>query len=53
YSVNGSEFIEGTSFTVSEAGVKEVSFYSIDKAGNLEEVKNVEVKIDTIAPETK
>ncbi|MEH7495524.1 OmpL47-type beta-barrel domain-containing protein, partial [Neobacillus niacini] len=52
YSVNGSEFVEGTSFTVSETGVKEVSFYSVDKAGNVEETKTVKVKIDKNAPET-
>jgi fibronectin type 3 domain-containing protein len=52
YSVNGSEFTEGTSFTVTEEGVNEVSFYSVDKAGNVEEVQIVEVKIDKTAPET-
>ncbi|GHH99991.1 fibronectin type III domain-containing protein [Neobacillus kokaensis] len=53
YSVNGSEFKEGTAFTVKDEGVNEVSFYSVDKAGNKEEVKTVKVKIDTAAPETK
>ncbi|WP_286229842.1 OmpL47-type beta-barrel domain-containing protein [Neobacillus mesonae] len=52
YSVNGSEFVEGTTFTVKDEGINEVSFYSVDKAGNKEEVKTVKVKIDTTAPET-
>ena len=52
YAVNGSEFVEGTSFTVSEEGVNEVSFYSVDHAGNVEETKTVEIKIDKTAPET-
>lgn len=52
YSINGAEFVEGTAFTVTEAGVNEVKFYSVDNAGNVEEVEAVEVKIDTEAPET-
>lgn len=52
YSINGSEFVEGTTFTVTEVGVNEVKFYSVDHAGNAEEVKAAEVKIDTEAPET-
>ncbi|MGB3259859.1 OmpL47-type beta-barrel domain-containing protein [Paenisporosarcina sp.] len=52
YSVNGSEFEEGTNFTVSEEGINVISFYSVDYAGNVEEVKTAEVKIDRTAPET-
>jgi large repetitive protein len=52
YSINGSEFVEGTAFTVTEEGLNEVSFYSVDNAGNVEETKTVEVKIDKTAPET-
>jgi large repetitive protein len=52
YSINGSEFVEGTTFTVTDEAVNEVSFYSVDNAGNVEDVKTVEVKIDTVAPET-
>ncbi|WP_404330190.1 OmpL47-type beta-barrel domain-containing protein [Mesobacillus maritimus] len=51
YSVNGSEFVEGTSFEVSEEGIHNVSFYSIDHAGNVEEAKTAEVKIDKTAPQ--
>ncbi|MGG0656074.1 OmpL47-type beta-barrel domain-containing protein [Rummeliibacillus pycnus] len=53
YSINGSDYVEGTSFTVEQEGINEVSFYSIDKAGNKEDVKTVEVKVDKTAPETK
>jgi large repetitive protein len=52
YSVNGSEFKEGTSVVVSESGVNEVSFYSVDFAGNKEVVQKVEVKIDNTPPVT-
>jgi large repetitive protein len=52
YSVNGSEYVEGTVFTVSREGVNKVSFYSVDKVGNLEDAKTVELKIDTTAPKT-
>ncbi|WP_139368107.1 OmpL47-type beta-barrel domain-containing protein [Priestia abyssalis] len=52
YSVNGSEFAEGTTFMVKEKGINKVSFYSVDKAGNVEEAKTVEVKIDNTVPET-
>jgi alpha-tubulin suppressor-like RCC1 family protein/uncharacterized lipoprotein NlpE involved in copper resistance len=50
YSVNGSEFVEGTTFTLSKEGINKVSFYSVDNAGNNEEVQTVEVKIDKTAP---
>ena len=52
YSINGSEFIEGTTFTIKEEGINEISYYSIDMAGNKEDVKTVEVKIDRTAPNT-
>ena len=52
YSANGSEFVEGTSFAVTEEGINTISFYSVDKAGNIEEVKTAEVKIDRTVPET-
>ena len=37
---------------MTEAGVNTVSFYSIDRVGNKEEVRTIEVSIDGIAPET-
>jgi hypothetical protein len=52
YSVNGSDFTEGTAFTVENEGIHEVSFYSVDKAGNVEKTNTVKVNIDTMAPET-
>jgi large repetitive protein len=50
YSINGSEYVEGTTFTVDKEGVNSISYYSVDVAGNVEEVKSVEVKIDQTAP---
>ncbi|RFB09488.1 hypothetical protein DZB84_24130 [Bacillus sp. HNG] len=50
YSVNGSDFVEGTNITVSEEGITEVSYYSVDVAGNVEDVQTVQVKIDKTAP---
>jgi fibronectin type 3 domain-containing protein len=52
YSINGSEFVEGTSFTVDKEGINKVSFYSVDKAGNVEKPQTIEVKIDKQAPVT-
>ncbi|MEH7335185.1 hypothetical protein V7161_21395, partial [Neobacillus drentensis] len=52
YSIDGSEFVEGTDLTISKAGIHTVSFYSIDNAGNVEDAKSVDVKIDREAPET-
>ncbi|WP_102264376.1 OmpL47-type beta-barrel domain-containing protein [Mesobacillus jeotgali] len=53
YSLDGKKFLEGTSFTVENEGVHEISFYSIDKVGNKEEVQTVEVKIDQTKPQTE
>lgn len=50
YSINGSEYVKGTSFKVEEEGINKLSYYSVDQAGNKEEVKTVEVKIDQTAP---
>ncbi|MDQ0061455.1 OmpL47-type beta-barrel domain-containing protein [Paenibacillus harenae] len=52
YSINGSDYREGTSFTVETEGVNEVSFYSVDQAGNKEAAQAVEVKIDRTSPVT-
>ncbi|MDQ0903121.1 fibronectin type III domain-containing protein [Paenibacillus sp. V4I7] len=52
YSVNGGDYAEGTSVTVSQEGVSQVSFYSVDQAGNVEKAQAVEVKIDRTAPVT-
>ncbi len=53
YSINGSEYVEGTTVTVDKEGVNDVSFYSIDQAGNIEKAQTTEVKIDKTAPVTK
>ncbi|HZG59690.1 MAG TPA: hypothetical protein VEY68_04280 [Anoxybacillus sp.] len=50
YSINGSEYVEGTSFTVEQEGINKVSFYSVDEAGNIENTQMIEVKIDKTAP---
>ncbi|MCM3763599.1 OmpL47-type beta-barrel domain-containing protein [Neobacillus niacini] len=52
YSINGTDFVEGTSVTLDKQGVHTVSFYSVDNAGNVEKVKSVDVKVDKQAPET-
>ncbi|TXC90986.1 hypothetical protein FS935_08750 [Metabacillus litoralis] len=52
YSVDGSDFEEGTSFEVKGEGIHNVSFYSIDKVDNTEKVQTIEVKIDQTAPVT-
>ncbi|WP_052476235.1 5'-nucleotidase C-terminal domain-containing protein [Cohnella kolymensis] len=51
YSVNNGPFVNGTSFTLSDEGVHTVSYYSVDKAGNEEAVRTVQVMIDRSAPE--
>ncbi len=50
YSINGSDYKEGTTFTVEQEGINQVSFYSVDNAGNIEKVQEVEIKIDKTAP---
>ncbi|WP_373232934.1 OmpL47-type beta-barrel domain-containing protein [Cohnella sp.] len=52
YSVNGSDYVEGTAFTVENEGISKISFYSVDQAGNKETAHSVEVKIDRTAPIT-
>jgi hypothetical protein len=52
YSINGSDYQEGTAFTIDTEGVNEVSFYSVDQEGNKEAAHAIEVKIDRTAPET-
>ncbi|TCP57937.1 hypothetical protein EV586_102384 [Tumebacillus sp. BK434] len=52
YSVNGSEFVEGTTFTVTQEGVNKVTFYTVDAAGNKEQTQSIQVKIDKTAPTT-
>ncbi len=52
YSINGGPFISyALPIPVVSEGISTVRYYSVDKAGNDEEIKTLEVKIDTIAPE--
>ena len=53
YSLNDSLFKEGTSISVDQEGVNKISFNSIDKVGNMEQVKTVFVNIDKTSPVTK
>ena len=53
YSLNGGEEKIGTTVEIAEAGVNTLAFYSIDKVGNRESVKTVQIRIDTTAPATK
>ncbi|WP_406603201.1 OmpL47-type beta-barrel domain-containing protein [Neobacillus dielmonensis] len=50
YSINNGEAKTGTSVEVSEEGKHVISYWSKDKAGNLEEKKDVEMNIDRTAP---
>jgi pectate lyase/pectin methylesterase-like acyl-CoA thioesterase/lysophospholipase L1-like esterase len=52
YSINGSDYVNGTSFSIGSEGDHIVSFYSIDKAGNMEQAHNLHVLIDKTAPGT-
>ncbi|WP_309088937.1 OmpL47-type beta-barrel domain-containing protein [Domibacillus sp.] len=53
YSINGSDYAEGTAFNVEKEGINKISFYSVDKAGNKEAVQTIEVKVDQTAPVTQ
>ncbi|UUZ81303.1 hypothetical protein LJK88_42580 [Paenibacillus sp. P26] len=52
YALNDQAFAAGTSLTVEQEGVTKVSFYSVDKVGNKETAKTIDVKIDKTAPVT-
>ena len=45
YRVDGEEWKSGTSVLISEPGTHTVEYYSVDKAGNAEEVSQIEVKV--------
>jgi hypothetical protein len=49
---NGTWTIYGAPFTVSTEGMHTVKYYSVDNAGNAEEVKSAELKIDLVPPIT-
>ncbi|MFB5088838.1 hypothetical protein PGC35_16895 [Psychrobacillus sp. PGGUH221] len=50
YSINGSAFVEGDTFTVQQEGIHTIQFYSVDLAGNVEESNTIKVKIDKTVP---
>lgn len=52
YALNDGGFVEGTSITIHEVGITKVSYYSVDKVGNREEVRSIYVNIDQVAPVT-
>ncbi|MBP0723672.1 CehA/McbA family metallohydrolase [Bacillus sp. RG28] len=54
YRINGGEWTKyTTSFTISKDGKYNVEYRSIDKAGNTEAIKSVNVKLDKTAPIVK
>ena len=50
YAINDGVFIVGTSVMIEDEGVTKLSFYSVDKVGNIEKPKTIYVKIDKTAP---
>ncbi|MEW6592381.1 MAG: DUF2341 domain-containing protein [Candidatus Hadarchaeota archaeon] len=53
YQVDGNSWqVYSDSFTISGDGVHSVDYYSVDVAGNEENKKSIEIKIDTLPPET-
>lgn len=50
YRVDGGATQTGTSVTFASEGVRTLEFWSVDAAGNTEEVRSVEVKIDKTPP---
>ncbi|MBE4907044.1 fibronectin type III domain-containing protein [Bacillus luteolus] len=51
YSINKGAFREGSVFTLTEEGINNVYFYSVDNVGNIEKIQTQEVKIDKTQPE--
>lgn len=50
YTVDGGSLQTGTSFTLETEGEHTITYFSTDKAGNTEQVRTAEVRIDTTAP---
>ncbi|AEI46318.1 OmpL47-type beta-barrel domain-containing protein [Paenibacillus mucilaginosus] len=53
YSVNGAPYAEGATVEIGMDGTHQVSFYSVDAAGNKETAQSLEVVIDLTAPVTE
>ncbi len=53
YRINGKEWITyGIPFIISEDGMQEIEYYSVDNSGNIEDIKSSEFKIDQTPPNT-
>ncbi|WP_404331623.1 pectinesterase family protein [Mesobacillus maritimus] len=52
YSINGADYVKGTTFTISSEGDYKISFYSVDNAGNIEQAQTQHVRIDKTATVT-
>ena len=53
YSLNaGSNWVKGSSVTMSTSSIATIMYRSVDMAGNVEVAKSVTVKVDTIGPKT-
>jgi len=50
YSLDGGNWLTGTSVDVTNEGVHDIAYRSVDKAGNTEIAKTITVKIDRTAP---
>ena len=55
YSFDGGQTwnIYSNPFPVTQEGTTSVAYFSIDRAGNYEQIKNVEIKVDKMPPEAK
>jgi hypothetical protein len=53
YRINEGDWIEYTEiFNITVEGTNTLDYYSIDNAGNLEDIESLDINIDTVAPET-
>ncbi|MCL6614177.1 MAG: hypothetical protein K6U03_06130 [Firmicutes bacterium] len=50
YKINGDPVQTGTTITLTQDGIHEISYWSVDNAGNTEEAKTLTVKLDATPP---
>jgi hyaluronate lyase len=50
YRVDSGEWTEGNSVAIGDEGIHVIEYYSVDRAGNVEETKTAEVKLDLTPP---
>ena len=50
HSIDGGEYMEGTTARIDAEGVHTVTYYSLDNAGNIEEKKTAIIRIDKTEP---